>query len=110
MNAISRDPEVTQSYKNDPLVHDRITFGFGMSMLDVGQWTLDHAGELAVPLLLLHGKADSIAYASGSIEFAAAATCRCKLVTWDDGDHELHNEPFRAEVLKTMTDWIKQLL
>jgi alpha-beta hydrolase superfamily lysophospholipase len=106
--AISQDPEVVQLYKNDPLVHSRITFGFGRSMLDVGRWTLEHAGEMSVPVLLLHGKADTIAYASGSIEFAGAVPSKSKLAIWDNGYHELHNEPFRAEVLKTMTDWIKQ--
>jgi acylglycerol lipase len=110
VSAVSRDPEVIQSYKNDPLVHDRITLGFGKSMLDVGHYALEHAGEISVPVLLLHGKADSIAYASGSIEFAAAASNMSRLVTWEDGYHELHNEPFKAEVLKTMTDWIEQQL
>jgi alpha-beta hydrolase superfamily lysophospholipase len=53
--------------------HGRITFGFGKSMLDVGHWIIEHAGEMTVPVLLLHGKADSIAYISSSIEFAAAS-------------------------------------
>lgn len=110
VNAISHDLEVVKLYKNDPLVHDKISLGFGKIMRDVVHWTLKHAGEFSLPLLLLHGKADSIAYPSSSIEFAAALNKTCTLVTWDDGYHELHNEPFKDEVFKTMTTWIEKQL
>jgi alpha-beta hydrolase superfamily lysophospholipase len=29
---------------------------------------------------------------------------------WDDAFHELHNEPMKEEVLKTMTSWIERRL
>ena len=109
-DTISHDNEVIQLYKKDPLVHNKISLGFGKIMLKVTKWTLEHAGEFPVPLLLLHGKADSIAYPSGSIEFAAALNERCKLVLWDDAYHELHNEPVKEEVFKIMTTWIENHL
>lgn len=105
-NAISRDPKVVETYKNDPLVHDKISLGFGRLMMGVTQWTLEHAGEFPLPLLLLHGKADMIAFPAGSIEFAAPLKDKCTLVLWDGGYHELHNEPEQAEVFKTMTIWM----
>ncbi|MCB0118634.1 MAG: alpha/beta hydrolase, partial [Anaerolineales bacterium] len=69
-------------------------------------WTLEHAGEFPLPLLLLHGKNDAIAYPSSSTEFAAALKDRCTLVLWDGAYHELHNEPEKMEVFKTMTMWM----
>ncbi|MCE9644760.1 MAG: lysophospholipase [Chloroflexi bacterium] len=105
-NAISRDPMVVEAYKNDPLVHDRVSLGFGKTMIGVVAWTLAHAGEFPLPLLLLHGKADAIAYSSGSVEFAAALKDKCTLVLWDDAFHELHNEPEKDKVFKTMTLWM----
>jgi acylglycerol lipase len=66
-NAISRDEKVVQAYKNDALVHDKISLGFGKAMISVVAWTLAHASEFPLPLLLLHGKADTIAFPSGSI-------------------------------------------
>lgn len=103
---ISRDTGVVEKYIHDPLVHDKITLGLGKIMLGMNKWTLTHAGEFPLPLLLLHGKSDKIAYPSGSTEFAAALKQNCTLALWDGAYHELHNEPEKAEVFKTMTMWI----
>jgi len=104
--AISRDEKVVQVYKADPLVHDTISLGFGKVMLGVVQWTLEHAAEFSLPLLLMHGKADRIAFPAGSIEVANALKDKCTLVLWDDAYHELHNEPEKNEAFKTMTIWM----
>ena len=29
---------VIEAYKNDPLVHDRVSFGFGMEMFNAADW------------------------------------------------------------------------
>lgn len=106
VNAISHDPVVIELYSSDPLVHDRVSFGFGKIMLRVDRWTLEHAGEFSLPLLLMHGKEDAIAFPSGSIEVALKLDKNCKLVLWEGAYHELHNEPVKDEVFKTMTEWI----
>lgn len=105
-NGLSRDPEVVKRYNSDPLVHDKVSLGFGKIMLGVTKWTIEHAGEFQLPLLLLHGKQDTIAFPTGSIQFAEPLKERCTLVLWEGGYHELHNEPDKAEVLKTMTLWL----
>ena len=103
---ISHDQKVVNTYNNDPLTHDKVSLGFGKTMLGVTKWTLEHAGEFSLPLLLMHGKADEIAYPSGSMESAAALKGKCTLVLWDDAYHELHNEPEKDKVFKTMTLWM----
>ncbi len=104
--ALSHDEKVVQAYVDDPLVHDKISLGFGKIMLGVTGWTLAHASEFPLPLLLMHGKADEIAFPSSSMEFAAALKEKCTLVLWDDAYHVLHNEPEKDEVFKTMTLWM----
>ena len=104
--ALSRDEIVVTAYRNDPLVHNEIALGFGRIMLGVMQWTLVHASEFPLPLLLLHGKSDRIAFASGSVEFANSVKNKCTLMLWGDACHELHNEPERNEVFKTMMIWM----
>jgi alpha-beta hydrolase superfamily lysophospholipase len=104
--SISRDEKVVQAYNNDPLVHDKITLGFGRIMTGITGWVLAHAGEFSLPLLLLHGKADVLAFPSSSTEVAATLKENCTLVLWDDSYHELHNEPEKEEVFKTMTQWM----
>jgi alpha-beta hydrolase superfamily lysophospholipase len=75
-------------------------------MTGITSWVLAHASEFSLPLLLLHGKADVLAFPSSSTEFAAALKEKCTLVLWDDAYHELHNEPEKEEVFKTMTLWM----
>jgi len=103
---ISHDPEVVKAYKADPYVGGKITPKLLVHVLDAGQWALEHAGELSVPLLLMHGDSDQITSVGASQRFARTAG---KLVTyrcWPGGFHELHNEPEKAEVLKVITDWL----
>lgn len=103
---LSRDPKVVEAYIRDPLVHDKVTFGFGRTMTGVTRWTLEHAGEFPLPLLLMHGKADKIAFPSSSVEFAAALKDKGTLVLWDDAYHEVHNEAEKDEFLKTINLWM----
>jgi acylglycerol lipase len=103
---LSRDQAVVQAYINDPLVHDSTSLGFGRSMLEANRWVLDHAAEFSLPLLLIHGKEDKIAFPSSSIEFAAHLKENCTLMLWDGLYHEVHNEPEKAEVLDAMTIWM----
>ena len=107
VNAISRDPEVIKAYKADPLVHDYISLGFGNIMLGVAKWSLQHAAEFPLPLLLLHGTSDALAFPSGSKDFAEPLTGKCKLVLFEGAYHELHNEPEKELVFKTMIDWME---
>jgi alpha-beta hydrolase superfamily lysophospholipase len=104
--ALSHDPEIARVYNSDPLVHDKISLGFGKVMLGVTRWTLEHASEFPSPLLLMHGKQDSIAFPSSSTEFAPSLNDQCTLMLWDDMYHELHNESVKSEIFKTMTIWM----
>ncbi len=105
-SAISRDGKVVEDYKRDPLVHDKMSLGFGRVMLEVIRFTMENAAKFTLPLLLMHGRKDTIAFPSGSEAFAASLDGQCKLVIWDEAYHELHNEPEKEKVMQTMTDWI----
>lgn len=109
ITALSRDPEIVEAYRNDPLVHYNITLGFGKAGLTAIDLCFARADEFPVPLLMLHGKADKIIYPSGSEEFAelvrkAGGEVTVKL--WDDLYHEVHNEPEKAEVFRFMIEWL----
>jgi len=103
---ISHDPAVVKAYVADPCVKGKITPRLLVNILDAGQWALDHAAELSVPVLLLHGDADPITSHGASQRFARAAGPWVTFRTWPGGFHELHNEPEKAVVLKVMTDWL----
>ncbi len=104
---LSHDTAVVEKYKNDPLVHDKISVSLFSESMTAAKHALKHASELKVPTLILHGSDDMILSPEGSKEFAAK-TSMVDLKIWEGGYHELHNEPFKDEVFKYIMDWIKK--
>ncbi|MDW8226409.1 MAG: alpha/beta hydrolase [Anaerolineales bacterium] len=107
---ISRDPAVVERYRNDPLVHDKITFGMAKGLLEAIGWAFEHAHEFHIPLLLMHGSQDQIAFVSGSEDFAARVPKGCTLKVWEGLYHEPHNEPEKEQVFAYLLDWLQQTL
>lgn len=60
---------------------------------------LAHAGELSVPLLVLHGGADRLTFPSGSEALAAGVRGDCTLHVHDGLYHELAGRPDVAVVV-----------
>ena len=105
---LSHDPAVVAAYKADPLVHAWVSARWAVAMLDAGQWALEHAAQLAVPALLLHGTSDPITYPQGTIDFAQRAAHACTLHTFAGLYHELHWEQERNQVFEVILDWLEQ--
>lgn len=108
VEALSRDAAIVKAYQNDALVHNTITAKLAMALLDSGQYALDHANELDVPVLLMHGTADRIAAYQKSQEFAEKAGDLVTLKLWDDFYHELHNEIGKENVIADMVNWLNK--
>ena len=106
--ALSRDSEVVYACENDPLVHDHISARMFISGHKAGRWALEHASELTIPLLLMHGGDDKMASLEASREFADKITKNCTLKIWDGLYHEIHNEPEKQEVLTFLINWLNE--
>ncbi|MBE0675291.1 MAG: alpha/beta hydrolase [Bacteroidales bacterium] len=106
---ISRDTEVVEEYKNDPLVHDRISVSLFNSAVDAAAYSLSEASGLKVPLLLMHGGGDLITSPEGSRLFAASSSLT-ELKIWEGGYHELHNDVIREEVFGYLAGWLERQL
>ena len=102
---ISHDQKVVEKYNTDPLVHGKISVSLFYGAMMAAKYSLNHASELKVPTLILHGSNDLICSPEGSREFAAKTTM-AELKIWDGGYHELHNEPFKEEVFLYIMKWI----
>ena len=107
---LSHDPQIEKLYVSDPLVHDKISLGWGKLMYENIRWVLAHAGDFPLPLLMMHGTSDTIAFPSSSEEFAKAAGGKATLVLWKDLYHETHNELNKAEVIQTTIRWMDEHL
>jgi alpha-beta hydrolase superfamily lysophospholipase len=102
---ISHDHKVVDAYISDPLNHDKISAGLFHSADSAANYSLVHAEDLKIPLLLMHGSDDQISSPQGSRDFAAK-TKMAELKIWERGYHELHNEVFRDDVFAYIEKWI----
>lgn len=106
---ISHDREIVEKYQTDPLVHDKISVSLFHSAMSAASSSLANAGELEIPMLLMHGSDDMICSPEGSREFDAS-TGKTELKIWEGGYHELHNEPFRKEVFECLMNWLNRMI
>lgn len=108
-HAISRDQAVVQSYKTDPLVHGFVTLRMAQATIPAIDFVFQHADQIGLPLLILHGTADRLTYASGSEELARKVP-QAKLILFEGLAHELHNEPEKESVFRTVLKWMQDLI
>ncbi|MFO7632014.1 MAG: alpha/beta hydrolase [Caldilinea sp.] len=106
---LSRDPNVADAFVNDPLVHTAITTGWGKALLQAIDLAYKQAPNFSVPLLLMHGADDQIAYPEGSRVYAGLAP-REKLTfkEWEGFKHELHTDTEKAVVFGAMVAWMDE--
>jgi alpha-beta hydrolase superfamily lysophospholipase len=105
--AISRDPNVVKAYKDDPLVHSLGTPRLGTEITAAYQWTLAHAPEWRVPLLMIIGTADRLVPPAGGRQFFNSVTLADKeLREYADAFHETHNDIIYPQVMADLTRWL----
>ena len=108
--AISRDPQVVADYEADPLVPSTISVGLGALLVDSVRGLEERGGEVRVPLLIVHGEADSLCPVEGSRTFYAGVTTPgSELRTYPELYHEVFNEPERETVLADVAAWLDKL-
>ncbi|MCU0571213.1 MAG: lysophospholipase [Oculatellaceae cyanobacterium Prado106] len=110
--AISRDSEIVRRYQADPLVyHGRFPARTLACILGAIDEIQARAGELDLPLLVLHGTGDRLTNPEGSRRFYAKAGSQDKTLNLYDGFyHELLNEPERMQVLSDIESWLREHL
>jgi alpha-beta hydrolase superfamily lysophospholipase len=107
-NHLTSDPDMVRQLAEDTLGHGRITARFFLGVHRAGRWALDHASELTVPVLLMHGGDDKVTSLEASRRFAEKAGSRITFREWPGFRHELHNEVGREEVFSVIRAWLAQ--
>lgn len=105
---VSRDPAVVAAYQADPLVnHGKVTAGLAVAIFAAMDTVLDRAGEISLPVLIMHGAADTMAAPEGARRFADAINSADKTLKILPGlYHEIFNEPEGADLIAQYADWI----
>ena len=104
--AVSRDPAVVAAYENDPLVHDKGSLGLAKSTFQAMDTMMDQT-SFPVPLLIVHGQADTLTVPSASKKFTENVTGDVTLLEYEGMFHEPHNEPEQEEVMGEVLAWMK---
>ncbi|MCU0447076.1 MAG: lysophospholipase [Microscillaceae bacterium] len=108
VEAISRDAQEVEKYKNDPLVHGKTTPRFFLEGSAAAEWALSNAANFSLPLLLYHGGADRLTSPEGSKLFAQKVKPEyLTFKIWEDAYHELHNDLDRAQVFAWILAWLE---
>lgn len=107
--AFSRDPAVVREMDADPLIYQEngpaIT---GVSLLSALGRMWSRVETIDVPVLAMHGTADTLTDPRGTAEFTARVrTSDRRLVLYRGLFHDLIREPERAQVEEDLTRWIE---
>jgi len=121
-NSLSYDPEVVRRYRDDPLVHGRMSSSHAVEMLRAIERTQGGGADVDLPMLLLHGADDRLCLKEGSEAFyqslpgAKSADAggsptrpRCELQIYPGMRHEIFNQKGHEEIFEDLLRWIIQL-
>jgi alpha-beta hydrolase superfamily lysophospholipase len=108
---LARDPEVVKAYRDDPLVHDRISPRTYFAFQEAAQRCRLNIRNLQVPTLMFTGMADRLVDPKGALEAAGAAPHdMMRFVTWSDAYHETMNDSGREKVIQDVLAWLDAAL
>ncbi|MGF1589675.1 MAG: alpha/beta hydrolase [Pleurocapsa sp.] len=109
ISAGSRNPEMIAACAQDRLRHRQGTARLATELLQTIDWINAHAREIKIPILILHGGADTITPLKSSQIFFEHLTIADKEIhEYPDSYHELHNDLNYQEVLTDMENWLKK--
>lgn len=106
-SGVSRDQSEVDKYVNDPLVnHGKMTARMVAELFVAMAIIQENADKISLPMLLLHGEADSMTSAEGSRFLHQRISSEEKTLKIYPGlYHEIFNEPERDQVLAEVLDW-----
>lgn len=108
---ISHDHDVVSAYKNDPLVHDRVSTRFFTELMAAMESVNQQASSLTVPILMQVAGDDHLVNARTAGQWYEKLKVRDKtLYVYEGLYHEIYNEPpaQREKVLKDLEGWLEE--
>lgn len=104
---VSRDSDVVEAYRADPLVHDTVTPRFFSEVSAAMGLALQRSDRIQEPLLFMVAGDDRLVATERSLRFARSISAADLTVKVYPGHyHELLNELDRASVHREIRDWI----
>lgn len=107
IEGISSDPDVIKAYKNDPLVHDRISVRWFNEWLRAVDQILATTRYFKLPILIIHGANDKLTSPVAASLLAQSIGSHAKFHLWPGAKHEVHNEPCKDDVYRYIWQWMQ---
>jgi acylglycerol lipase len=104
--AVSRIPEIVAAYRNDPLVHSRISSRMYTEWQNATIDILGRADQIKIPFLILAGTADPLIDPDGSRRLHERAPSLSELHLLEGRYHEPFNDLGSDEVFQLVADWV----
>jgi alpha-beta hydrolase superfamily lysophospholipase len=105
---LSHNSAVVAAYRDDPLVHDRVTPRLAKAIMAAGDAARAAAPYWSTPTLLLYAGDDHIVSPAGSAEFATLApTSVVSTRRFDALYHEIFNETERVGPVTELIAWLR---
>ncbi len=104
-NHLSKEKEVVEKYKSDPLVHSKISARFFQETVNAGTYVSQSSEEIKLQGLVYHGNADQIV-SFQTTKDAANQSNQIEFHELDGVFHEPHNDLEKDEVLNLITKFI----
>lgn len=108
INYVSRNPDIIAEKKMDPLIdHEKIPVRTAAELLKTIKRIQPNMDRLTVPVLIMHGTADTWTNPDGSRELYSRSKSNDKSLKLYDGYyHEILSDPERMRVQNDMVEWL----
>jgi alpha-beta hydrolase superfamily lysophospholipase len=105
---LTRDPEIQEEHRTDPLRHSRMSAPLFFGMIEGGTLLMERAGEIETPILMLLGGQDTVTDpGAGRAFFDGIGTEDKTLTIYPKMLHEPLNEIGRGQVLDDVLRWVE---
>ncbi len=104
---ISHDAQVVKAYRQDPLVHGRISARLMTRILANIEYCQHHAQQLTIPCCLMVAGADRLVNPEGSFQFfPKLPKSLASLYVYPEMYHEIFNELDNQQVFADLRNWL----
>jgi alpha-beta hydrolase superfamily lysophospholipase len=107
-SALTSVADEARAIRNDPLMHSRISVYLGTQLLAQGRWALDHARQIDIPTLVLHGEEDRLIDRSACEHLPIRIGDLATSVSFPQQRHDLFHDRGSAAVLACIGVWLEQ--
>jgi acylglycerol lipase len=105
---LSHDEVVVSAYRNDPLVHPKVSLSLFLGMMSTGKRCVEQAGTLSLPTLLIFGGKDQIVdFDVAHQAFEKINSADKKEIIYENAFHEIHNDNDKFDELAAIWEWLK---